>query len=411
MSSARRRLSGVRHVIDDHLLGGKREVVSAEEVSRAPIPWWRRTDPYWEVGLFDAHHPWTCSPVKSIRSSPRLYGEATQFGPSELDETAATETLEELNGGALESWRRALGLVTVAGVISDEQATASLMMSRGGQLPDLAGLAAAGAIEGSWHHTPGMPHPRLLAWRARAGTMFDRISGDLILDGSVHEYFAGVHPLIRMPGARHVRHQCLSNELALRALEASEEWIGWIPEAACTPDRFVPPGHPARTRQHSMRSDGCLIRLDCARVFIEVQASASKPKTAEKVQRWARLFSEGALGGVVLFVAASPYQQSARAVATLKDAIETNAPLRARRWMLVGQWHDYSPDHCQITEDGWTLRAARHNGKEWEETDALSAQVDTPSTPLTCVYPAVPGWKFSPVWAERRVPSRPDRGW
>lgn len=413
ISDKRTRLSGVRHILDDHLLGAPREVVSAPELSRAPIPWWRRTDPYWQVGLFDAHHDWACEPIRSVRTSPRLYGNATQMPGRDVDPPPekADEILADVDADTLELWRKALALITLAGVISDEQAVTSLAVSRESPKPDLSDLAALGAIEGSWHHPPGMPHPRLLAWRARNGVMFDRICAGMIFDGVVHEYFGGVHPLLRMPGARHVRHQCLANELALRALEASEEWIGWVPEAACTPERFVPPGHPARARQHSMRSDGCLLRVDCARVFIEIQASSSKPKTAEKVQRWSRLFTEGAFGGVVLFVAASPHHAAGRAVAAIKEAIEEHAPLRARHQLLIGEWHDYSPDHAQITEDGWKLRAAYHDGKAWNETDALSVEVDPTNVPLTSIYPQIPNYKFNPSWVAYRVPSSSKKGW
>lgn len=399
-------MGGVAHQIEDHLLGGKRQVVSAAELSRAPLPWWERTDPYWQVGLFDAHHPWSCEPQPRIRSGPILFGSAAGAPPAETSASPAPgeawEQVDAADRNMIGEWARLLGLVALAGVITGEQAEACAGPEAGRVLRQLAEL---GAVEGSWHHPPGLPHPRVLAWRTRTGHAFDAIVARLLFDGTLHEHFGGVHPLNRMPAVRHVRHQSLANELALRALESSERWVGWIPEAVCSPHRFAPEGHPARGRRQPMRADGCLIRVDGFRLFVEIQASTSKPKTEEKAARWGSLFAEGPLGGRVLFVAASGYGANGRAVSVLKDAVKDHCPPESRDRLLIGQWHDYSPDHCQITDDAWRLRAAARTGGRWQEVHAVDVEPDLPVGRCVEVYGPLNKCRFNPEWTSGRVPA------
>ena len=372
-------LGGITHLVTDHLLEtGKREVVSIDERSRAPVPWWTRCDPYWDVALYDARHEWSSvrpTPFsKPIQSSPYVYEyDDTKFTPAGQPTSMGDvlDRISEADAETLDLWRRVLALVFLTGAISDEQCSALLhpTTADGTKLPSLWDLAELGAIEGAWHHPPGMPYPRSLIWRVADGEAYAAITSELMVEGQIHEFFAGAHPALRMPGASHIRHQQLANELALRAMEASEEWAVWMPEAVCTPDVFVPPDHPARFREHSMRADGCLVRLDGARVFIEIQASHNTAKVAEKVMRWSRLYDEGPFGAAVLFVAATASSGIGATVAGIKEAIQSNASHAAMSSLLVGQWPDYSPDSHQVAPDGLDLRAA-HLGTsgEWVPT-------------------------------------------
>lgn len=405
-------LSGITHLVTDHLLGaGKREVISIDERSRAPVPWWTRCDPYWDTTLYDARHEWSSvRPTphsKPIQSSPYIYEyDDTKFAPAGQP-TSMSDVLQrigEADAETLDLWRRALSLVFLTGAISDEQCAALLhpTTADGTKLPSLWDIAELGAIEGAWHHPPGMPYPRSLIWRVADGEAYDAITSELIVEGVIHEYFAGAHPALRMPGSSHIRHQQLANELALRALEASEDWAVWMPEAVCTPDVFVPPDHPARFREHSMRADGCLVRLDGGRVFIEIQASHNTAKVAEKVMRWSRLYDEGAFGAVVLFVAATPSAGIGAAVAGIKDAIRSHASHAAAGSLLVGQWTDYSPDSHQVSADGLSLRAAHLTPDgEWVDTSAMDVEVTGGDWYLLA---QVPGLRCAPLWATDGIP-------
>ena len=407
-------LGGITHLVTDHILGtGKREVVSIDERSRAPVPWWTRCDPYWDSALYDARHEWSSvRPTphsKPIQSSPYIYEyDDAKFAPAGQP-TSMDDVLQRISGAdteMLDLWRRALALIFLTGAISDEQCAALLhpTTADGTKLPSLWDLAELGAIEGAWHHPPGMPYPRSLIWRVSDGEAYDAITSELIVEGMLHEYFAGAHPALRMPGSSHIRHQQLANELALRAMEASEDWAIWMPEAVCTPDVFVPPDHPARFRDHSMRADGCLVRLDGGRVFIEIQASHNTAKVAEKVMRWSRLYDEGPFGALVLFVAATPSAGIGATVAGIKEAIQSTASPAALPSLLVGQWPDYAPDSHQVSADAISLRCA-HIGPSGEWTLTSAAEVEATRTDWFLLA-QVPSLRFAPPWATDGMPGR-----
>ena len=239
-------------------------------------------------------------------------------------------------------------------------------------------LLDSGLVEYSWHHFPGRPYPRVQMWRLRnRSDQWQQFASECAKEeGRAAVMFPACHPLAPLgPGRAHSRHQTLAVELALRAMEIGDRWVGWLPEAFCIPQAFCPTDHKARDRPESkMRADACLVRIDGVRVFIEVQASGNN--VAEKVRRWARLLDEGPFSGLVLFVAAGRDLLGSVVAQAIKEAIREHASGNAAKSMLVGWWPDYSPDLGQATEAAGTLRAGRLTGDGWQAVTADEAPAE-----------------------------------
>ena len=390
--------------VADWLTGGgrKRDVSCLPRRSRSPKGWWERADVYWEHTIFDARHQWVTVPNNRFSSAVQHYpsGEGrTRRGELKSGGIRLLDDDEPLA-------RRAAGLLKLAGVMTVEQLQA-LLPAVGDRF--LKRFCGAGLAEVAKHHTPGMPFPHVRAIRARESAALRGLCGRLTLEGDAPTAFCGVNPRGRLVGRGHVRHQCLAVEMMLRCLEASEAWAGWLPEGVCTPDRFTPAGHPARSETHADRADGCLIRPDGARLFIEIEASAGRSvQVAEKVQRWCHLFDSGPFGGLVLFVAApKPVGQApARAVRHMKSVVAEHVSEAAAPFVLVGCWQDWFPDHGQVSGDLPGLRAAVLDDGEWCEVNAADRDVRWPA--------AGEGWRLlaelpklgpTPEWAGKALPA------
>ena len=375
--------------------------------SDAAVPWWQRPDPYWETQLFDAQRKWR----RFASGSGEFTGAEIPYPVSDPGpaERAATIPLDEVPVG---EHGVLVGLLRLCGVLAAEQIAAFSGDARA--RGKLQRLSKAGVVECAWFHAPGAGFPRAEMWRVRHGERWAAYAQQIVSASLDRRMFCGLTPWGALPGVMHTRHQVLAAELVLRCLEAGGPWLGWLPEAVCVPDRFLPPDHPhvpqeraaavvmAETRRRakwpildgvdaaadiahvSVRADAALLRSDGTKVFLELQAQASPDSVLRKVLNWSRLIAAAPIGGTVLFVAAPKPSLCGSVVHEIKTIIEEHAAPQARSSLLVGAWEDYSPDHGELTEDCGTLRAARYDGHGWEETHAGLAHAD----------PYLPDWSL-----------------
>ena len=272
-----------------------------------------------------------------------------------------------------------------------------------GFLKAAGALAEAEVLEASWHCAPGLPYPRAMAWQIKTGEPYRSWALAVASAGAVASGF-GCMPL--MVGARpdagrrgNTRHQVLAVEAALRAMETGAAWVGWLPETACRPEWFLPEAHPARDRDLGIVADGCLVRSDGARVFLEIEASLSQrnnQRFAQRVQRWSALFNDGDFGSVLLMLCAAPADQIGATIAEMRRAVEMHSTPNSRKFLLVGSWMDYSPDFGLVSSDQATLRAARYNGRGWQECHA--SFVEAPGAEYGIVS-RLASVSFSPRWS------------
>ena len=363
----------VVHRLPDVATGkGMRSAVTLPAVSRCPtLPWWKRVDPYWNDGLFDSHLPWSTmfkadAMFKKSGSSIVYADAADQPGTGSGGALRLPDDEDDL-----ECLRRAVSVLFGCGVVT----TGHLQSLTGADPSFIRGpLLGSGLVEYTWHHFPGRPYPRVQMWRLRNHSdQWRQFAAECAREeGMAAAMFPACHPLAPLgPGRAHSRHQTLAVELALRAMEIGDRWVGWLPEAFCTPQAFCPSDHKARDRTKSnMRADACLVRIDGVRVFIEVQANTSGNSVKEKVLRWGRLLDEGPFSGVVLFVASGRDLLGSVVAQAIKEAIREHASGTAAKSMLVGWWPDYSPDLGQATEAAGTLRAGRWTGEAWQAVTA-----------------------------------------
>ena len=369
----------VIHRLPDYAVSGSRvrSVETIPAVSRSSsFRWWERTDPYWNDGLFDAHRPWTtmhnATQIHKRSGSVNVYADASESpstpdGAGQLWLPEAEEEVEYL--------KRIAATLFGCGVATTEHLAAIAGVPKTFIYDS---LADTGIAEYSWHHVPGRPYPRLQVWRLKLDSgQWSVFSAMCAVDGRAKTMFCGQHPLKPLgPGRSHVRHQVLALELMLRAMEIGDKWVGWLPESACSPSQFCPDTHAGRDDRSLMRADGCLVRIDGVRVFVEIQASNSVKSAADKVLRWSKLLDEGAFSGLVLFVSASRTGLGGTGPQALKKAVEDNASTSAARSLLVGWWADYSPDLGQATEAAGSLRAGVQHDGRWVETEAGSADAE-----------------------------------
>ncbi len=371
-------VGGVVHRIPDAVLGtGVRDVVTIPATSRCPYrPWWKRVDPYWNDGLFDSHIAWStmfkAEGMYKSAGTTTIYldsanSPATHLGrslnlPDDTDDLAYLYSL--------------VSILFATGIASTEH----LQALTGADPAFIRGeLLASGLVEYSWHHFPGRPYPRLQMWRLRnKSDHWKQFAAHCVLNGLVDELFPASHPLSSLGAGRsHARHQTLAIELALRAMEIGQRWVGWLPELFCVPTAFCPINHIGRENKTTkMRADACLVRIDGVRVFIEIQANMNAGNTEEKIRRWANLLDEGAFSGLVLFVAAGRDLLGSTVAQGIKQMIVEHVSPHAARSILVGWWPDYAPDIGQVASTAGSLRAARRVGEEWEECDADTVPAD-----------------------------------
>lgn len=399
-----------QHRVADLLLGnGRRTLVTLPWVSPSPsMPWWQRPGPYWETALFDAQRKWR----RWASGSGEFTGSETPYPVTDLGAASEPPTIP-LTEVPVETYGDLVGLLRLAGVLSSEQVEAFTGDRKARS--KLRRLSRAGITECAWFHAPGAGFPRVEMWRLRRGerwAAYVRAIRSARLDARV---FCGLPPWGALPGVLHTRHQSLAAELVLCTLEAGGPWAGWLAEAVCVPDRFLPLGHPhlpqeraaAETMRRvgrdarfavlagvsstagidhvSVRADAALVRADGVKVFVELQAQPSYDSVLRKVANWSRLITAGGIGGLVLFVAApKPTQMLASTVNEIKQVIEGHAAPEAWPSLLVGSWQDYSPDHKELTADCGTLRAVRWDGREWTETAAATTPVE----------PYLPDWSL-----------------
>ena len=414
---------GVSVVVRDYTTPDRvrREVQCLAPRSRAMFSrWFERPDVYWLSRLFSAQRAWVSGadmggPERwsTVAGAIVLSGQPADVYRRRYvkDPAALTAAAEQL---ACEPWISAVATVRGAGRATGAQLSALCSFgSRGGDAGFLSAakpLAKAEVLEMSWHHAAGLAHPRAMAWQIRTGDPHTAWARTVAASGLAASGF-GCMPLMveaRSDASRprNTRHQVLAVEAALRAMEVSDTWVGWMPETACRPEWFLPPGHPSRARDLRLISDGCLIRSDGARVFVEIEASMSSrnaERFSQRVQQWSQMFDDGTFGGALLMIAAGPVDQIGMIAAELRRAVSENASAKARRRMLVGSWLDYSPDLGLVSEDCATLRAARYESGRWRECCAADIEVDGAEAGIV---ERLGGLSFTPRWAQPAAETR-----
>ena len=407
--------------IPDYPVGNKvRRVTTLPRSSRAvAFPWWQRPDVYWETDIFGALRDWRhSSNYGAVAGAREHLFPVVDAGRSGSEPTGSLDELP------VEEFGRLVGLLRLVGVISTEHAGAITSDKR--VRSKLMRLSERGVIEGSWHHAPEMGFPRVEMWRIRNGKRYAAYASRIADSGLSQALMCDVPSFGALPGVLHVRHQSLSVELMLRALEVNDTWVGWLPEAVCVPGRFLPPRHPLLREEReaaeiaaatgrradrsrakelqpdqragvSVRADGCLIRMDGHKIFLELQAQKSSISVIRKVVNWSRLLDAGAFGGVVLFAAASKPGLLPTGVAEIKEIIESEASPQVRSSLLVGSWPDWSPEHKELTGDAGTLRAARLEGTKWVETSAAEIEIHSPA-PDWSLISRLGDLRITPEW-------------
>ena len=371
--------------------GAKREVPTAPLMSRSTCPWWERPDVYWNNRLFGAQRGWVSgSDVGAMDDNAKMVlgGLILQGQPDDVYRRRYTP-----NHAALIASAEALCTDPYLSVVSILRGTGRCL---GGQLAALSGVEStrseagflkvakplihAEVLESSWHHAPGIAHPRVKAWQINNGSSYAAWARRVLELGVGPRVFGCMRPSLSARSDIHrvraTRHQVLSVEVALRAMELSDTWVGWMPETACRPEWFLPPEHPAQDIGLRIVADGCLIRRDGARIFIEVEASAgNEDKFDNKIAAWSSMFGGGGFGGAVLFVVAGQPNNMNAIARKVRKSIEQNATAQARPYFMVGSWHDYSPDFGLLTYEAASLRGGRHTGRKWEECHAENLEV------------------------------------
>ena len=409
---------GVSVRVKDYAVKGSgwREVECLGLWSRATCPWWERPDVYWNNRMFASQRGWISG--RDVGSSDQnsdmvLGGLVLQGQPEDVYQRRYKPNREALLKAAealcsepylsivsiLRGTGRALGgqLAALSDIESKRDET--------GWLKVAAPLQHAEIVESSWHHAPGIAHPRVKAWQVRSELSYAVWARRVLEMGLGPRVFgcmrASLSARSDMHRARATRHQALSVELVLRALETSDVWSGWMPETACRPEWFLPPEHPLQDKGMKIIADGCLIRYDGARIFVEIEASgASEDRLKDKITAWSSLFDEGGFGGAVLFVLATQPSNMATATRKLRKAIYEHSTRKSRPYLLVGSWHDYSPDFGLATPETASLRAGRMSGKLWEECHVATLEI--PSAEQGIIDRIQP-LSFTPGWSTQSM--------
>ena len=379
--------------------------------SRSPTPWWERFDPYWNTRVFNAQRGW----LSANKLDTHVYGATHLPGdPRAVHDNVYSHDMDSLLSAAatltgdphrrfvsiLRGCGRALPgqLAALAGIKSERSERAARQALRP--------LHEAQILERAWHHSPGIAYPRAQAWQIKDGKVYNTWAQHIVEQGELANVYGCMRPVLSARAdkhrSRHTRHQVLSVELALRAMETSDIWAGWMPETACRPEWFLPPDHPLKNRDWKIVADGCLIRFDGARIFLEIEASvSSENRLKDKIRAWSAILGQGNTGAAVLFVAACFPAQIPVGIKTIRKAVQDYATPDTRDRILVGSWHDYSPDFGLVTPDVASLRSGRLNRREgWEQIYA--GEVDVGKTDSTIVQ-RIWACTFVPTWSQNKI--------
>ena len=372
-----------------HIGARARDVECIYPRSRATNPWWERIDPFWNPRLFSAKRAWTSGADPDATSKSPLAVQDVFYG-NQREAIYQRKYVPNMNE-----------LMVAASQLTDNESLRIVSVLRGagrclsGQLAAFAGinetvfntqltaarnLIETEVIEFSWHHQPAIPYPRAVVYQLRGQDAYLAWARQIINMGIAHNVFCVTPPALDQQSRQlrnTSRHHILCLELILRALELNETWVGWLPETSCHAKHFRNPQLQER-KAINVVSDGCLIRNDGMRLFIEIEATPAsstgvgRDALSDKIRNWIQLISEGSVKGCVLFVAASSDIQHPTQIV---KRVEQLATPRTRPYLLVGSWRDYSPDYGLLSEDAATLRAVRYNGAGWEETHADTIDV------------------------------------
>lgn len=381
---------------DDHLSGGRRLGRTLPRASRARVQnlacrWWERLDPFWDARLLKASRGWSDGDRErwaGTFDSERGMGIGAAGGDPGLLDIAK-------HPSSRRRWSQVFSILHLVGTATTEQLGALC----GVRPLTLHRMARAGLVEKAEFHAPGLPSPSVDVWRLVRGAAQEEFAARVVLAGDGWTHFLGLNPVKPRRVAAHVvPHQILSVELALRALEASEGWAGWIPEGGCSMTRIVPARHPARAvaPEHHGYADGCLIRLDGGRVFLEIAHRGDYQSHLEKVARWSQLIEDGPFGGCVLFVSTAEGPNNKQIISWLKRAVREACSPETQPYVLIGSWNDYSPAPNEISEDILGLRAIRWDGNDWDECHAIDVALLGGSMKILAELENLP---FIPRWA------------
>ena len=409
-STQSQRLSarGAKCRIRDHALGrGWRNVSAAAMESRAPLGWWDRPDPYWNTRVFSSQRGWagTEAPASAIKGDLILAGQPDAAYRERFHRSRAVLERQAETLTSAELYRSIVAVLRGTGRALEEQVAALTGCSTLAQFRrEAKPLIEAEIIETAWHHAPGVAWPRVKAMQLRWGPAYRAWAIKIIEQGEGPDVFGCMRPALSsrsdMHRSRATRHQCLSTEAALRAMETNDIWAGWIPESGCRPEWFLPQTHSHKHDDTNLIADGCLIRNDGARIFLEIEAGtgAKTDNFAQKVESWSNLFNDGPFGAILLFIVAAQPASMGTATQAVRKAVQENATGEAKRSILVASWHDYSPDYGLVTADAGTLRAARLNktGRTWEETTAAETETHNTEPGIT---QRIRTLSFNPKWA------------
>ena len=375
---------GSAHRVRDYATGeGWRHAVAAFPESAAACGWHERLDAYWALRLFSARRGWstgltakqeqTVHRSRAVLAQARLLEHAAAAPPTSA--VPRSEADEHADGIASDAKLvRAVSILRNAISCSDGQMAALLGDTEPECTVVARPLVAHGVAGAALHHAPGLPYPRIRLWRIRRGPAWHALVREILRRGDGPAVFGSAQPsgADDLGRGRDSRHMALAVELCLRAMEcAPETWPAWLPEAQCRPRAFLPAGHPLSGDQTKAVADGCLVRADGLRLFVEVEASTpTEARAAEKVGHWSRLLAAGPFGAAVLFAAAAAPSQMNACSQALRRAVEAHADPSCHPRMLVGSWHDWSPDFGIVSTDAATLRCAVRRGGGWQEEHA-----------------------------------------
>ncbi|WAB84973.1 hypothetical protein OVN20_05325 [Microcella daejeonensis] len=218
------------------------------------------------------------------------------------------------------------------------------------------------------------------------------------------------------------RHNILTTELALRAVEMGELGAA-MGEKLSSWDLLAHSGvgFPAATGR-ARHADATLIRPDGLRIAIEMTASTS-PSFQQKVKRWATLLHHRRMadsGLVVLFVVAGRPDMQVRPAEALGDVRKAIAAAvrdspgvsfdRTAERMMAASWLDWFPTPGQVEPSFLDLAAYRPTGPvgaTWEPISPMD-ELELPLEPSarfdpTAVFDNVPGLRSQPAALRREA--------
>lgn len=408
-------------------------------------PWWARRDPYYEHELFAESPRWTYRRRYSQVLLPNASGRLRKI------KTAEPHFLEL-------SERRAASERTkrvIAALIQYHHLTTRQLAALGGWDPHqspaaLAPLWAAGLLQRCVldpQHVIGQRGDTVWQLLLRAPGQTGRLStphNPLLKDwlgGLSHQDWAlvtlGVDPFATGAGRRHLRHNLLAAELAVRTNEIVPTVAATWGEPLCSPHLLLPASHPATpAKAPGYKADLGLLREDGFRLVVEITlAGRAERAVGEKMLHWARLLSRynhNTSGMVVVFLNADPDRHERTALTLRKVHAEyltaerlgepgrpalPDAVRSARSHIMLASWREWFPHGWGVSERFRRLSAAFSlDGRTFRYTDLASAAQTpfNPPDPLPWMDALVnfaiaahhPAWAGGPVLSEAPDPER-----